>query len=273
MSNTRSKIEKQAHAAIVQYAFFRWENAVIIGGTLLLIFFLPHPFPGWPGWAWPVLGLFGVIIIVISSLGDVETRAKVQRELFQERFNPRKVRAEELRMVVEQALEHQQRMEVYIGEQGAGTLRSRLEDTATQITDWVAAIYQLALCLDAYRHDTRLAKERAAVGKTLEVLIARAQLESNVEVKQQLEQVIESKRKQRNALDALNRRMAQAERQLEQSVVALATACSRARSINTLNIQSQHADRLRQDIQEHIAQLSDLMSKINGICDYEESGN
>jgi len=31
MSDIRSRIEKKARKAIVQYAFLRWENAVIIG--------------------------------------------------------------------------------------------------------------------------------------------------------------------------------------------------------------------------------------------------
>jgi len=46
MSDIRSGIEKRARKAIVQYAFLRWENAVIIGMVMLLTFFWQKPFPG-----------------------------------------------------------------------------------------------------------------------------------------------------------------------------------------------------------------------------------
>ena len=87
MSNTRSKIEKQARADAIQYAFFRWENAVVIGGTMLLMFFLPAPVPGWPKWAWPALGLLAVVLIVISSLTDTKASTKVKQNVLNAQYD------------------------------------------------------------------------------------------------------------------------------------------------------------------------------------------
>ena len=272
MSDIRSRIEKKARKAIVQYAFLRWENAVIIGMVMLLMFFLPEPFAGWPIWGWPALGVLGVAAMVFSSLTDLEANAKVQLDLFQERFNPRKVQDTELRNEVEKALEYQRRIEAYIGKQRAGVLRDRLEDTAGQLADWVSYIYQLALRLDAYRHDPLLAQERATVPKELEALTSRQSLEKNQEVKQQLDAVIESNRKQMESLAALNSRMEQAELQLEQSNTALATVYSQAQLINAQDIESGRSDRLRQDIQDQIARLNDLVSSINEVYDYQGPG-
>ncbi|HOT92237.1 MAG TPA: hypothetical protein PLJ78_08550 [Anaerolineae bacterium] len=272
MSNIRSTVEKQARRAIVQYAFFRWENAVIIGAMVLLWFFLPQPLPGWPIWGWPALGILGVLAIVISTLTDVETGAKVQIELFQERFNPRKVADPQLRQEVEKALEYQRRIVAYISKQRAGVLRDRLQDTAGQINDWVSNIYQLALRLDAYRHDPLLGQERASVPRELEALTSRRNLEPNPEVKKQLDAVIESKRKQWDSLNALNSRMEQAELQLEQSNTALATVYSQVQLISAQDIESGRSDRLRQDIQDHIARLNDLVSSINEVYDYQGAG-
>ncbi|MEJ5309077.1 MAG: hypothetical protein WHX52_04845 [Anaerolineae bacterium] len=272
MSDIRSGIEKRARKAIVQYAFLRWENAVIIGIVILLMFFLPQPLPGWPIWGWLALGVLGVAAIVTSSLTDASANAKVQLDLFQERFNPRKVQDAELRHEVEKALEYQRRIEAYISKQRAGVLRDRLEDTAGQLADWVSQIYELALRLDAYRHDPLLAQERASVPKELEALTSRQSLEKNPEVKKQLEAVIESKRKQMESLAALNSRMQQAELQLEQSNTALATVYSQAQLINAQDIESGRSDRLRQDIQEQIARLNDLVSSLNEVYDYQGPG-
>ena len=272
MSDIRSRIEKRARKAIIQYAFLRWENAVIIGMVMLLMFFLPRPFAGWPIWGWPALGVLGMAAMVFSSLTDLEANAKVQLDLFQERFNPRKVQDAELRREVEKALEYQRRIEAYIGKQRAGVLRDRLEDTAGQLADWVSHIYALALRLDAYRHDPLLAQERATAPKELEALTSRQSLEKNPAVKQQLEAVIDSKRKQMDSLAALNSRMQKAELQLEQSNTSLATVYSQTQLISAQDIESGRSDRLRQDIQEQIARLNDLVGSLNEVYDYQGPG-
>ncbi|HQE92313.1 MAG TPA: hypothetical protein PLH19_02320 [Anaerolineae bacterium] len=272
MSDTRSSVEKKARRAVVQYAFFRWENAVIIGVVLLLTFFMPQPFGWWPLWGWPALGGLAVLAIVISSLTDVETTTKVQLDTFQERFDPRKVLDPQLRQEVETSLEYQRRIEAYIRKQRAGVLRDRLHDTAGQIAEWVGHVYQLALRLDAYRHDSLLAQERMAVPKELEALTARRNLETKPEVKKQLDAVIESKHKQWESLSALHSRMEQAELQLEQSNTALATIYSQVQLISAQDIESGRSDRLRQDIQDQIARLNDLVSSINEVYDYQGTG-
>ncbi len=271
MANTSSKINKKIRSALFQYALFRWENAVLIGLTVLLTFFLPRPFPWWPIWGWAALGMLGVLAIIVSTFTDTETGVQVQLDLFQEQLNPRKVVDPQLRQEVETALEYQRRIEAYIAKQRPGVLRDRLQDTASQIADWVSHIYQLALRLDAYRHDPLLEQERRSVPRELDALISRQRVETNQEVKKQLDAVIESKRKQWDSLNALNGRMEQAELQLEQSNTALATVYSQAQLINAQDIESGRSDRLRRDIQDQIARLNDLVSSINEVYDYQGS--
>jgi len=272
MSDIRTTIEKRARKAVIQHAFFRWENAVIIGMVMLLTFFWQELFPGWPLWVWPALGVVGVAAMVLSSITDAAANAKVQLNLFQERFNPRKVRDPELRREVEKALEYQRGIEAHIGKQRSGVLRDRLEDTAGQLADWVSHIYELALRLDAYRHDPLLAQERATAPRELEALVSRQSIEKNSAVKQQLDAVIESKRKQMESLAALNSRMEKAELQLEQSNTSLATVYSQAQLISAQDINSGRSDRLREDIQEQIARLDDLVSSLNEVYDYQGPG-
>lgn len=271
MSNIRSTIEKQARAAIVQYAFFRWENAVIIGVTLLLIFFLPRPFPGWPGWGWPVLGVLSVTLMVFSSLTDAKARTNVWQALFESQYNPHRVQNAQLRAIVEKALSQQRSLEEYIGRQRAGLLRATLEAIAAQTADWAALIDQLALRLDAYQRDPALVEERESIARELDVLVTREQATSDPAIKQQLADVIASKRKRRDSLIAADARMARVERELAQSLVVLVAACSQAQSIGTLNVQSGDADRLKQDIQAQTAQLRELLDQVNAIYVYEDS--
>jgi len=271
MSNKNSNLKQQARKAALQYAFMRWESAVVIGGTLLLWFFSSDLFPTWPGWVWPALGGLALLMIVVSSVTDAKTNAQVQLDLFQEQFELRNILDPLLRREVEQALEYQRSIQAHTAKQRPGLLKERLEDTTHQIGNWVSNIYKLAVQLDMFRHDPLLMQERESVPRELETLTSRRHQENNVEVQQQLDEVISSKRKQLDSLRALEERMKQAELQLEQSNTALATIYSQAQLISTQDIRSGKSDRLRQDIQEQVAQLNDLVSSINEVYDYQGS--
>jgi chromosome segregation ATPase len=268
MSTIRSELQKKAKNAILQHAFFRWESAVVLAGTILLTVFLPRPFPWWPVWGWPLLGLAGLAAVVTSSLRDTEANARVLQELFREQFDPRRIGDDELREDVATALEYQRGIEAQIRGQRPGVLRDRLEDSANQLSDWISNIYRLARRLDAYRGDRLLAKERKRVPQEIKSLTARRKAESDPTVQQELDGVLESKTRQWQTLKALDARMKQAELQLEQSLTALATIYSQMQLIDAQDLDSSRADRLRADIQEQIEQLNDLVSSINEVYDY-----
>ncbi|MGD2178515.1 MAG: hypothetical protein PVG71_11905, partial [Anaerolineae bacterium] len=255
----RSELQKKAQSAILQYAFFRWESAVVLAGTLLLTALLPRPFPWWPVWGWPLLGMLALAGIFYSSLTDAEANARVVLELLQQRFDPRKILDESLRHEVEAALTYQQRIETQIRTQRAGVLRERLEDTANQLSDWIANIYRLAVSLDVYRRDDLLAQERKTVPEEIENLSARRDRERDPKLRQELERVVESKGKQWQTLRTLDARMKQAELRLEQTMTALSTVYGQIQLIGAREVDSGRAERLEADIREEIDQLDDLI--------------
>lgn len=272
MSTIRSELQKKAQSAILQYAFFRWENAVVIAGTILLTVLFPHPFSWWPIWGWPLLGLVGVAAIIASSLTSEENNARVLLELFQEQFNPRLIQDAELRADVEAALEYQRHIEALVRRQSSGAMHDRLEDTANQLSDWIRNMYRLARRVDAYREDALLVRERERVPREIESLAARRRLETDPVVQENLDEVLESKERQWETLRALETRMKQAELHLEQSLTALATVYSQLQLINAQDVDSGRSDRLRSDIQEQIQRLNDLVSSINEVYDYHSQG-
>jgi len=269
MTDIRSDIEKEARSALIQYAFFRWENAVLLGMSILLAFFLPSPLPIWQWWWWLALGGVGMVAITVSSLTDAETNAKVLRALFQERFNPRVIHSPSLRQEVERALEYQERIESHIGKQESGVLRDRLDDTANRLADWIANIYQLAKRLDAYRRDPLLPQERETVPEELETLRSRVEYEKDQDVRRQLDELIERKRQQWESMQALDARMKQAELRLEESLTSLATVYNQMQLISAQDVDSGRSERLRQDINDQVNRLDDLVSSLNEVYDYD----
>lgn len=267
MSEIRTEVQREARNNILQYAIFRWESAVVIALTLLAYFLAPGPL-GLPRELWLLLGVAGLGLLVYSSLSDAETNARVILEVFQEKFDPRKLQDKALRKEVEEALEYQRRIELQIRNQPAGLIRDRLNDAANQLSVWVSNIYQLALRVDAYQADDLLAKDRNALPQELEALRTRREREQNPGVQQQLDQVLESKAAQWKTLRELDARMRQAQLQMEQSLTALATVYGQVQLLNAESINSGRAERLRTDIQEQVKRLDDLVASLNEVYDY-----
>jgi hypothetical protein len=272
MTTIRSDLQQRAQGAIIQYAIFRWESAVVLALTLILTFVLRRPFPWWPPFGWPLLGLIGLAMIFYSSLIDADTNARVLLDLFQEQFDARRIQDKALRQQVENGLEYQRRIEMQVRRQRPGLIHDRLEDTANQITDWLSNIYQLALRLDAYRADDLLARERSALPKELDRLAAQRKLEGNARMQAQLDEVIASKGKHWQTLRELDARMQQAALQMEQSLTALATIYSQVQLIDAQGVDSGRAERLQADIREQVDRLNDLVSSINEVYDYHRKG-
>ena len=259
-TSKRSDLQKEAQSLLFQYAFFRWENAVVIAGALLLTVLYRRPIPGWPAWGWALLGV------------NANANAKILTDLMQQEFNPKEIRDERLRQDAEKGIEYQRRIEQLIQSQRPGILRDRLEDTAGQLTDWVANIFALAKRLDAYKQDNLLARERATVPKEVETLEARLKLEGNEQIRKQMGEVVAGKRIQLEALQALHTRMHQAQLQMDQSLTALATVYSQVRLVDAQDIASGQTERLRSDIQDQVNRLNDLVASINDVYNYQTEG-
>ena len=240
---------------------------MVIALTLIVYFLAPGPF-GLPRELWLLLGLVGLAAIVYSSLNDAETNARVILDVFQEKFNPGKIKDKALRKELEEALEYQRRIEMQVRTQSSGLIRERLEDAANQLSEWVSNIYQLALRLDAYQADDLLARERNELPQELQKLTAQRQREQNPDVQRQLDQVIDSKGNQWQTLRQLDARMQQAQLQMEQSLTALATVYGQVQLLNAESINSGRAERLRADITEQVKRLDDLVASLNEVYDY-----
>jgi hypothetical protein len=272
MSTIRSELQQKAQGALIQYAIFRWESALLVAITIILTFLLPRPFFWWPRFGWPLIGLAGLVVLIYSSLTDVEANDQMLLQLFQEQFDARRIQDAELRGKVQAALEYQRRIETLIRQQQEGLIRDRLEDTASQFTDWISNIYQLALRLDAYRHDDLLAREREVLPREIARLSEQRKVERNPDVQAQLDEALAGKRKHREALADLDARMTQANLQLDQSLTALGTVYSQVQLIGAQSMGSGRAERLLTDIKEQVAQLNDLVSSINDVYNYNTRG-
>jgi len=262
--STRDRIEREARRALIWNAFFRLESALMIGGTILLSVFVT-PFPGWPWFAWPLLGLIGELSIVISSLTDKNEMQKVMESLFREKYNAGGIHDKNLRVKLEEADQYRRRIQEVLGQQKSGLLRDRLVDTTAQVYDWIANMVRLARRIDMYRDDTIIERDMETVPKDVRDLKARLALESDSRVREQMETTLESKRQLAENLQELDRRMERADLQLDHSLAALGTVYSQLLLIGSKDVDSDRAQRLRDDIHDEVATLQDLVESLNEV--------
>ena len=154
-------------------------------------------------------------------------------------------------------------------QQDRALLRDQLNETANQITQWIANMYALALRLDSYRRDDLLEQQRSTLPVELQALSEQRKRMTNPTTQTQLDAVIDSKGKQWGALRDLDDRMKQAELQMEQSLTALATVYSQVQLVDAQSVESGRAERLQQDIRDQVDRLGDLVESINQVYDFK----
>jgi hypothetical protein len=263
MSTIRSELQKKTRSAIYQHAFFRWESAMVLAGTIVLTALFARPFSWWPVWGWPLLGLLGLGALFYASLTDAETSARVLMGFYRQEFDPDRIQDHTLRREAESALEVQRTIEERTRRQRAGALRDWLADTANLFSEWIGNVYQLALQLDAYRRGELLPQEQEAVPQQIEKLAARRRLERDPVIRRELDAALEAKGKEWQALHDLDTRMEQVELDLKASLAALSSICSQAELMDDGDVGSGRVALLEADIRKQVDGLDGLVSNVN----------
>lgn len=263
-SNLRAEMHRKATSAFLQYGMMRLESAVVVAGTILLTMLLPTPFPWWPLWGWPLLGITAWGTVIYASMTDPETSAKVLVQLLEERL--------QLREIKDQALhERVEAMSVYVRAVEADLYRLRespylpaLEEAADKVYTWVQQSAMLARYVDTYRRDHRLELRRQELPGAIESLVARLKYERDPDIIARLKTEMENLEKDWQSLKLLEAQIQYAEPQLAQTLTALARAASETHVIAAeRGLGREHVEHLQQDIERHLGQLTDLVTQID----------
>ena len=256
----RESLEKRARKAMLQHAFFRPESAVVIALTLLLAAFGPQVIEFVPAWGWMLAGIGAEAAIVYSSYTDPETGRKVVADMLKDEFEPETLADPKLQQQVEEALDYRARINLAIRDRKPSVLRDNLADTASQIDDWLENIYSLAKRLDRFKREKNILERdlKRAVTR-IDQLNNRIESESDPAVQKQITETIRSMQRQIDTITTLEKTMQRAELQLETTMTALGTIYSQTMLVGAKDIDSGRAKRLRQDIDDEVSELDDVL--------------
>jgi len=264
----RQELETRAQRAMFSYAIFRWESAVIIGVTILLAFLYPEPFPWWRWYYWLILGAVSEALIVFTSITDAQTSERVVAGMFREAHNPREIRSDTYRKLVERAFDYQSRIDKAVDEVESGSLRDRLERADRGVADWVSQIFLLAKRLDKYVQNDVIAEDMKAVPLAIKNLDARYKLEDSASVQAELLRALRQKRAQWDNLKQLKDTMEGAETRLETTLTALGTIYSQVLLARAKSSEGATAEGLAEDIREQVASLQDVIATMDEVLNY-----
>jgi hypothetical protein len=164
-----------------------------------------------------------------------------------------------------EAEQYRQRIQAVVEQHREGLLHDRMKSTTDQVYDWIANMVTLARRLDTYRSDRILRRDLENVPKELERLKARLQAERDPRVRDQMNTTLESSREQAAALGELRARMDRADLQVDHSLAALGTVYSQLLLIGTNEVDSDRAERLRDDIRGEVLALKDIVDSLSEV--------
>ncbi len=270
-SSVKTDLERRAWRAMLANAFFRWESAATIALVILLYFFIPQPFPGWPMWLWLVGGALAEAAIVYSSLSDPEFRSQVVRDMLRQEFDPREVQNAKYRRFLDQAIEYREHIEEVIARRRRGVVSDHFQETARQTDDWIRNIYEIARRLDQYGEDDLVRRDLEDVPVRIKELEQRLEKEKDPRVQEQLKETLDAKQVQYENLKQLKNGMQRAELQLEHTLSRMGTIYSQIQLAGTKDVDSGRVRRLREEMADEVRELQDVLDSMDEV--YETSSS
>ncbi len=254
------EMKQQIQRAVLSYALFRPESAVVIAITIILVGLSFLNLSWLPGkwWLWLLFGLVGEALILLTTLRDEGLYKQVMDEMFHQEFDFKKLRSSDLRQKLSKALEYRDLIVKEVEREEDSVLDDYLSDMAHGLEDWIAQVYRLAQGLDVYQHDPVIARDMETVPKELEKYEGLLTGEEQDSVREDLEKTVAIKRSQWDTLKNLRDTMAKAQLQLENTLSSMSTVYTQVVLLGAKDVNSSRAQRLQQDMTEQISALEDI---------------
>lgn len=259
-----NEVRQRALGAVVTNAFMRWESLVTLLLTIILYVAVPQPFEFWQPWFWLIGGAVAQIALVASALTDEEAAQKAVAREFEQKFDLRTIRSRVSRERLQNALEYRRGMSE-LAKRHQGAMRLNLQQTVSDIDDWIAQMYDLAQHIDSFESNDLVERDRKQVPQQLDKTRIRLEREKDPTVRRDLENQIRQLEQQLANLDATVNSIKRAEIQLESTLSSLGTVYAQMSLLGTKEVDSARAQRLRLEIQDEVASLQDTIEAMDEV--------
>ncbi|MBX3084023.1 MAG: hypothetical protein KF716_20475 [Anaerolineae bacterium] len=263
----RDETDQRALGAMLREAFFSWPSAVIIGFVMVMFALNVLPFAFWQSWMWLVFGVLAEGAYLWSTLTDPVAAQQAVARMLQEKYDPNDIRNLHARQQLRKALEYKTNIDAFVAKQ-AGAMREGLSQTSQEINDWIGQIYQLAKSIDMFEANEIINRDRRTVPTDLENLKRRLKIETDAAVRSEIQDAIETRERLVASLRTIENNAKRTEIKMDNTVAQLSTVFAQMQLLNSRELDSGRAQRLREEIRDEIASLNDMVSAMGDVYDY-----
>src|SRR5579859_4194822 len=264
----RDQLQQRALTAMLTDAFFTWPSAILIAFSIIAFFLFPlSAIPFWQNWFWLVFGVVAEAIYLVTTLTDPVASQQAVSRMLSERFDPRQIRNQSARQRMQKALEYKRSIDEFVNKQ-SGALKVSLSQTASDINDWIGLIFRLAKAIDTFEANSIIDRDRRAVPSELENLKRRLAVETDPGVQAELQEAIDIRQRLLDNLQSIANTVKRTDIQLDNTLAQLSTVYAQMQLIDTREVDSGRSQRLRSEIKDEIASLSDTISAMDDVYQY-----
>jgi hypothetical protein len=263
-----NEVKTRAFGAILLNSLLRWESLVTLVITAILFLFVRDislPFGiEWQQWFWLIGGAIAEGALVASALTDPDANADAIAREFEQKYDLRRIKSRVSRERLERAMEYRRNMMELSGRH-KGAMRSSLRQTISDVNDWIAHMYDLALHIDAFESNELVERDRKIVPQQLLKARQRLSHEADESVRRDLDEQVRGLELQLNNLEATANSVKRADIQLDSTLSSLGTIYAQMSLLGTKEVDSARAQRLREEIKEEVSGLQDTLSAMDEV--------
>ncbi len=263
--NSLDPVQERAFGAILRNAVLSWQTGLTLLVTLVLFFGVQITnIPGWQSWFWLVLGGVAEAAFIVSNLADPNAATQAVAKAFEGQYDLGQIHSPVSRQRLQSALEYRRNM-MTLATRHQGAMRTNMQQTISDINDWIGHMYDLALHIDAFDNNDLVERDRKMVPEQIKKTGQRINLETDPNVKRDLEEQLKTLMQQRDNLDATVNSVKRAEIQLESTLSSLGTIYAQMSLLGTKEVDSSKAQRLRLEIKDEVSSLQDTISALDEV--------
>lgn len=249
-------------------AMLTWPSLATIILTILAFFAQIHiGIPGWQPWMWIAVGSVLEVIYLAVTMSDPAVRDRALSRMLEDRYDPRDIRNYSARQKLQRALEYKKVIDEFVGKQRS-SMKIALQETATEIEDWIALIYRLARSIDTFESNTIIERDRRAVPTELASIERRLKQESDPGVRAELQKAIDIRKALVADLQRVSSLLKRTEIKMDTTVAQLSNVHAKLQLIDAKELDSGRAQRLQAEIREEITSLEDIVSAMDDVYAY-----
>jgi hypothetical protein len=262
------QMQKRALTAMLNDAFFTWPSAITIGFAIIAFFLFPPLFAGWQPWFWLVFGVIAEAIYLWATVTDPVANAEAVSRMLTEKFDPRSIKNISARQRMQKALEYKRSIDDFVEKQTPARKVS-LASTANDINRWIEQIYALAKAIDSFDDNSIIDRDRRNVPTELENLKRRLAVETDLGVKAELQDAINTRQVLLDNLNSIANSVKRTDIKMDNTLAQLSTVYAQMQLLGTKEVDNSKAQRLRTEIQDEISSLSDTISAMDDVYNYQ----